>query len=196
MIAPGAHWNGNRLTIDRPLPDTMMLALIGMPLSAAVDHPLLPTGRIITAVENDTGRTVIMVEEDEVTARSLCGDGSVLTRSARHWRQIERSARHAMHRGGRLPALIALVTVTFLTSVFVSLAITAGDADGKAAGVIMGMGAMVAAAGWIATKVIGRLMREGSEISVLQTYHAVRTCMTREAIEQDMTVDPRTYAIL
>lgn len=196
MISGTAHWTGRRLSLDHPIPETVVQAIVGMPLSAVVAHPLLPQDRIITGATTHAGRTYIDVETDEASAHALSGPRSFLAEPQRRWRCFDRRARHAMYRG--IPIEAALMPLLFLLSlvIFIISAANSGAPDGAPAVIVAVFGFVALGTGWMSRHLLERLMDEAAETTVLRSYHAVRTIRTREDIEQGLTPDPRTHAIL
>lgn len=196
MISPGAHWNGTRLALDQRVPKTVMQGVAGMPLSAVVAHPLLPGDRLITDVKPDGGRTLIHVEADEASAVTLSGRQGLLAERMLHWRSFDRRARHAMHRGIPMDAVLVPILFVTLLAPFILSAANSGAPGGIPAALVVSFGFAALGAGRISLQILGRLMDEGSEIAVLRSYHAVRTITTREEIGQGVDPDPRRHAIL
>lgn len=52
QFAGGLNYMGDSVMVPATLPETLMMALVGRPLSALVDHPLLPGDEVITAIRS------------------------------------------------------------------------------------------------------------------------------------------------
>lgn len=197
MLADGVHWSGDHLTLEHPIPDTLMLALVGMPLSSVVRHPLLPPDRIITIVKESGLGTVITVERDEESVHRIVGDASSRENRIRmRFRDLNRSARHMLGRGIPAGEIISLMALAFEMIIFTTVVVTAHTSTKYPLQIAGFASVCVAAAGYVMSRIMGNLMREGSENDVLRAYHMVRSCMTRDAIRQGLSVNPKTYAIL
>lgn len=186
MIRAGTHWTGTRLAVESQLPETVLQAIVGMPLSAVVAHPLLPANRIVTGGTNDDGRTHIDVESDEVAARALAGNPGRLAETRMRWRAIGRRARHAPRETRLLVTLsLSFLVASLLTALHFGLTL---------------IGCLSIQVAFASMLLLHGFLKEmlGNDVDrdELRLYHAARTNLTRETIERGFDPDPREYAIL
>lgn len=73
-IAPGVHWREDRLVLEQKLPETVLATLSGRTLGQVLEHPVLPSDRVIVSAKATQRRATITTKARSVPLSRIVED--------------------------------------------------------------------------------------------------------------------------